>query len=223
MLKEYITNKQPSNYVLDGIEVNIKDLGSLQYNGVKDYISRFQKLIPGHLRRGIKKILIGSFDYLESRDLTAAYSGGVIYISNTANDEYILDEIVHELAHSVEELYAKEIYSDSQIEREYKLKKETLWMRLKDKGFEIKMSDFLKSEYSEKVDIFLYKKVGYPLLRTLSSDLFLSPYAATSLREYFANGFESYWLKEELSRLRRTSPRLYEKIESITDMEKINE
>ena len=41
-----------------------------------------------------------------------------------------------------------------------------------------------------KIDDFLYKDVGYALLNNLVMGLFPSAYAATSLREYFARGFE---------------------------------
>ena len=222
-LEQYIKNKQPSNYTIDGLQVQIINLGSLDYDKIKSYIVKFQKVMPKFLRRGVKKISVGLFGFLEKRNLTAAYDDGTIYISNVANDDYILDEIVHEAAHSVEELYRDEIYADSLIENEFKSKREILWMRLKDKGFEIEIDQFLKPEYSRKVDLFLYQKVGYPILRSLTTDLFFSPYGSTSLREYFANGFESYWLKEELPRLKRVSPALYRKISSISNMEKEDE
>jgi len=44
--------------------------------------------------------------------------------------------------------------------------------------------------------------------------LFYSPYAATSLREYFANGFENYFLKNKIY-LKKISLNLYNKIEEL--------
>jgi len=46
--------------------------------------------------------------------------------------------------------------------------------------------------------------------------LFYSPYAITSLREYWANGFENYLLGDK-QMLRDLSPILYNKIETIID------
>ena len=44
--------------------------------------------------------------------------------------------------------------------------------------------------------------------------LFVSPYGATSIHEYFANGFENYFL-ENPDTVRDISPVLYKKIEEI--------
>jgi len=44
--------------------------------------------------------------------------------------------------------------------------------------------------------------------------LFVSPYGATSIQEYFANGFEKYYL-DNPGRVRIISPVLYEKITEI--------
>ena len=90
---------------------------------------------------------------------------------------------------------------------------------LKDNGFSIDLKYFLETEYNLEFDEFLYSTVGYPLLTTLTVNLFFSPYAATSLREYFANGFEAFFYDEELSRLSSVSPKLFSKIESLLDEE----
>jgi len=47
--------------------------------------------------------------------------------------------------------------------------------------------------------------------------LFVSPYAATSLREYFAIGFEEYHLKDRVY-LKKISPKLYFKIEELLEL-----
>jgi Mlc titration factor MtfA (ptsG expression regulator) len=48
----------------------------------------------------------------------------------------------------------------------------------------------------------------------LIGGLFPSPYAATSLREYFAIGFEYYYLKDR-SQLKKECPFLYNKLAEI--------
>ena len=57
-------------------------------------------------------------------------------------------------------------------------------------------------------------EVGYPTLLSLTMGLFVSPYGATSIQEYFANGFEKYFLDNPLT-VRDMSPVLYRKIEEI--------
>ena len=71
-------------------------------------------------------------------------------------------------------------------------------------------------EYNEKFDEFLATEVGYPVLVPLTMGLFVSPYGATSLQEYFANGFEKYIL-DDPARVQTISPVLYGKIEEIID------
>ena len=44
--------------------------------------------------------------------------------------------------------------------------------------------------------------------------LFISPYAATSLREYFATGFEAYYMGKK-DQLDKISPVLYDTIDKI--------
>ena len=73
----------------------------------------------------------------------------------------------------------------------------------------------MNKRYSAELDHFFYKTVGYDLLRPLSSGLFYSPYAVTSLREYFANGFEAYFMKEDIPRIKSVSPELYKKIQGL--------
>ena len=47
--------------------------------------------------------------------------------------------------------------------------------------------------------------------------LFVSPYAATSLREYYASGFEDYYLNNGKV-IKKISPALYEKINNLNNL-----
>jgi hypothetical protein len=69
-------------------------------------------------------------------------------------------------------------------------------------------------QYNPHLDQFFVKTVGYPLLTTLVNGIFNSPYAATSLREYFARGFEEFVMGDR-HYLRKISPVLYSKIEEL--------
>ena len=74
--------------------------------------------------------------------------------------------------------------------------------------------DFINTEYEKEFDQFLYKKIGYTKIRNIAPTLFIRPYAATSLREYFATGFEDFYL-EGGQKLKGISPILYKKILSL--------
>ena len=86
---------------------------------------------------------------------------------------------------------------------------------MKEEGYNVYLKDFLESNYSKEFDMFLYQEVGYELMTTLTMGLFVSPYSVTSLREYFATGFEKYYLKDRRY-LKNISPILFEKIEYIS-------
>ena len=63
-----------------------------------------------------------------------------------------------------------------------------------------------------------YKDVGYEALWHIISGLFPTPYSATSLREYFAIGFEEYYIRDN-STLRTECPILYSKISELEFLE----
>ena len=76
-----------------------------------------------------------------------------------------------------------------------------------------------KSEFiglSKKFDEFLYEDVGYPELTALTMGLFVSPYAVTSLREYFATGFEEY-IMGDITSFRKISPHLFAKLSEMNN------
>ena len=62
-------------------------------------------------------------------------------------------------------------------------------------------------------------EVGYPVLSAMTVNLFYSPYGSTSIREYFANGFEAFYMQEDINRLKKISPELYKKIIEISKIE----
>ena len=70
---------------------------------------------------------------------------------------------------------------------------------------------------SIEFDNLLYKEIGYPILANLTSGLFVSPYGATSIREYFANAFEHYFLND-LTSVKLISPTAYDKIQELLEL-----
>ena len=181
---------------------------------VQNVIEEIEQTIPSYLFEEIDTIIVGTFDFLDERDLEAIYKDGAIYISNRIiNDRDLIENILHETAHSLENSMGYLIYGDSELNSEFLGKRMRLKSILDGEGIEIQ-HNFSDTEYNSEFDKFLYEEIGYPTLRALTNGLFHTPYAITSLREYWASGFEDYFLGDR-ELLKRISPRLFNKIEEV--------
>jgi len=178
-------------------------------------LQKIESLVPKPLTDNFEGIYIGQFDEFEkeNKNFNALYKDDIIYVSNNQDNESdLVDDIIHEIAHSLEKKYHNEIYGDDKLESEFLAKRKMLYF-LVDKA-PINMVYYMNPEYQTDFDDFLYKVLGYDYLRNVSSGLFYSPYAITYLREYWANGFENYLLGDK-QRLKDLSPVLYKKIEQL--------
>ena len=194
----------------------------LKSDALQSYISSALKKVPSIFLQDLKNIYIGSFKELEDRDLTALYKNDSIYLSSSVSSyEDMVDDIIHEVAHHVETIYQNELYADGEIKQEFLQKRKTLWNLLKNKGIEIELEKFLNTDFDTEFDEFLYKTIGYPTLRLVTTNLFYSPYGSTSLREYFANGFEAFFMREDVNLLKKVSPVLYGKIVELLKLEEL--
>jgi hypothetical protein len=179
-------------------------------------LQKIETSIPDYLMSNIDTIYIGQFDEFVDREINAIYKDGALYTTNLQDDEDdMIDDIVHEMAHSIEEFAGNDIYGDGRVENEFLGKRQKLFYLLKEEGYNVHLKDFLESNYSKEFDMFLYQEVGYELMTTITMGLFVSSYSATSLKEYFATGFEKYYL-EDRKYLKNISPILFEKIEYIS-------
>jgi len=203
--------QQREHYLFSRIIVYVKDSVMPGVN-ISSMLKDIERILPPHLMEEIDGIFIGSFGENEERSLEAHYESGAIYITSDlpANGDYI-ENIVHETAHAVEAQRGLEIYGDRRIEQEFLGKRENLASTLKSHGIVASHLDFSDPEYDPEFDLFLYKEVGYDNLHSLTTGLFASPYGATSLREYFANGFEEFFLGNR-EHLKRISPELFNKL-----------
>jgi len=180
-------------------------------------------LLPEHFLNLVDIVYIGEFDFLKEREINAMYSDGALYISNVQDDNSDLkDDIVHEIAHAVEEKYGQFLYSDEKIKNEFLLKRSRLKRILEYQGYDISNLDFFETEYDEGFDSFLYKEVGYDALQLLAVNLFTAAYSATSLKEYFARGFEEYYLGNRLY-LKDLSPYIYRKLSLLNEKDQEEE
>jgi len=179
---------------------------------IQHCLDQVQQTIPRPLVYGLDSIIIGSFPEFEERQINAFYRDGAIYVSNLQDDdEDFIDDVVHEIAHLAEKTYGALIYEDQKIAREFLGKRQRLFYLLKAEGFDVAPKDFMETEYSKEFDMFLLQEVGYPLLVQLTMGLFLTPYGATSLPEYFAESFEYYFLKDR-EYIKKLSPACYKKL-----------
>lgn len=169
---------------------------------------------------GINNVYFGEFDILKKRSLTALHHKNNIYISSEelTSEKEILDDLVHEFAHRFEENNSEKIYEDGKIINEYLGKMNRLHdlitqdYNLEEHG--LSYFDFINTEFEPKLDKFFYETVGYTEIENMAPTLFIRPYAATSVREYFATGFEDYYLEGGLQ-LKKISPILHSRIEML--------
>ena len=202
---------------LNGVNVYIKDRlpDDIDPDFVFNYIS---SRIPFHLVRNVDIIYVGTFPKMKERDLNAYYEDGAIYVTNQQEEDMdMIDDIIHELAHSVERNNEEFIYGSGNLQREFKAKRRNLYT-LMNEMFDVP-KDFLSDiEYNKGIDMFLYKTVGYEILNQLVTNIFVSGYAATSVSEYFARGFEEYFIGDKDS-LKQISPVLYRIINELVHLE----
>ena len=178
-------------------------------------LSKVEYLLPDEILDTIDVIYVKHLDDFEERDINAMYKDRAIYVTSLQdNDKDMIDDIIHEYAHAVEDTFGASIYEDEKVQREFLGKTVRFERILRAAGFDTLEYDFKNLEYSEALDRFFFEEVGYPTLVSYSHGLFLGPYGATSLREYFASGFEEYFMGDKRL-LNSISPAIYEKLNDL--------
>ena len=194
-------------YTMEPLPDNIKLSAALK---------AIEKKVPAIFFHNVDSVYIGHFKEFEENGTNAFYSDGALFISNNQTDDAdLIDDIIHETAHAVEEEYRGFIY-DHQLEKEFIAKRKRMYSRLAPKRPDLKKEDFFRLEYDQDFDNMLYQDLGYDLLNNLTYDLFVSPYGATSLQEYWANGFENYFIGDPMD-VKKISPVLYNKISTLAE------
>ena len=182
-----------------------------------EVIEAIENSLPPHVVREVDTIFVGNYAELQDRDVTAMYDSGAIYVSNEQSSvDDMVDDIVHEIAHSLEGSYGYVLYSDGSVEKEFLSKRLKSYDVLRAWDFvpDSSRTAFANVEYNQKFDELLYKKIGYERLSSLLMGIYTTPYAATSLREYFATGFEDYFL-HDAPYLKKISPILFDRIDKL--------
>ena len=208
---------EQKEFYLNGSLIQIVDPLTRHIN-INEIVNFLKRKIPDFILSLVDVYYIGDFDVFKKRNTNAAYSDGAIYISNNQdNEKDLLDDIIHELGHALIEKDKINIFGDGLIKREFIAKRNALKRILKSRGYHVPHS-FNTTSFSQEVDDFLYKEVGYKKLATISDGLFINPYASTSLEEYFSSGLENYFLGK-LPLLKSISPALFTKLELYDEME----
>jgi len=183
---------------------------------------KVQKIVPINFLYDVDTVYVGKFEDLIKRDVNAVYSDGAIYLSNEQDSELdMIDDIVHEIGHAVEQQFSYQLFWDGKIEQEFLKKRERLMQILG--AYDVPLLDrrmFLDVEYSVDFDEYLYDTVGYDRLTYWTMNLFISPYGATSISEYFANVFGDTLLHPETTDAKAICPETYQKILELIDGEK---
>ncbi len=204
-------------YTPRGLHVYFKDRVIDKNINVENVISQVEGILPQHLTSEVEMIIVGQFDEFEEKGFNAFYDSGTVFVTNLQDDEQdMIDDIIHEFAHSIEEPYGMDIYGDYKVRDEFLEKRNTLHNILWKSGFKIPKSLFNNIDFDQELDDILYRKIGYEKLQGMCKGIFLNSYAPTSLREYFATGFTDFFLRpDEHKYIQKMCPQLYKKILSI--------
>ena len=207
-------NQARDFYTPEGLHVYFKDRLLNDEVDFEKVISKVESLVPKHLRTEVEMIIVGQFKEFEDNHFNAFYQDGMVHVTNDQQDNYdMIEDIVHEIAHSAEEPYGYEIYGDGKVKEEFLRKRFILHDILWQNGHKAPRAFFSNTEYDEEFDDFLLKQVGYDKLQNYAAGVFVTTYAPTSLREYYATGFAEFFLNPDgHNYLKKVSPQLYKKL-----------
>jgi len=204
-------NKKLSNQKIGQISLFFKEpfVNDIDFELV---FKKVDQLLPDHILELVDIVYVGDFDYFKERDINAVYTDSALYISHQQDDENdLIDDIMHEFAHAVEDGFGALLYEDGLIEQNFLSKRTKLKSFLNYESYNIDNHDFGDAEYNKEMDTFLKDDVGYKTLNGLTQGLFLGSYSTVSLREYFARGFEEYYLGDR-DYLKNICPYIYKKL-----------
>jgi hypothetical protein len=204
------SSRLKDQFVMSGVQVFIKDMlpEEIDSQFIFDYVS---SRVPFHLMKNVEMIYVGQFPEMKERDINAFYENDAIYITNEQNDEMdMIEDIVHEISHAVEHYNQEFIYGDGALQREFLGKRKRLSSLLSQK-FKVPSDFNINFEYDRSIDDFLFRDVGYDILNQVCVNIFPSGYAATSISEYWAKGFEELFIGDR-DVLKEACPVLYKKM-----------
>lgn len=208
------------HFKMHDIEIFIKD--PLPEIIDADFVFKYiASRLPSYLMTEVDIVYVGEFEQLQSRNINAMFEDGAIFVSNVQTNEMdLIDDIVHEVAHSIEKKYVEIIYADGSLEKEFKTKRKKLYDILIQKGKNPPPETVTTVSFNKTLDDYFFEELGYSKLSQISTfaKLFIDPYSATSIREYFASAFDQFFLGDKML-IRNYCPVLFKKISQLTELE----
>ena len=201
------------HFSLSGVDIFIKDALPEEVSSkfVFDYVS---SRVPFYLLKNIDVIYVGQFPRMVEQEINAYFEDDAIYVTNEQDDEMdMIEDIIHEISHAVEHYNWEFIYGDGAVQREFIAKRERLANLLSQK-YKVPSDFTVNFEYDRAIDDFLFRDVGYDVLNQITVNIFPSGYAATSVSEYWAKGFEELFIGDR-DTLKQMCPVLYKTLTAI--------
>ena len=194
-------------------DIQVKEIDPIPEDiNIQAVFKAVENNFPPHYFYGLKSVKIEHLPEFDEREVNAVYRDQTFHITNRQSSaEDLMDDIVHEFAHHIETIFPVDVYGDRRLIDEFLKKRKELKFELQSEGYWVNEYNFDNLKFDSDFDIFLYKRVGKNMLRLVTAGMFIRPYAAVSLREYFATGFEAYYLGKR-DTLAKISPALYDKI-----------
>ena len=215
-IKKYIRSKKNTmtKTMVGGMYVMVKDPLPKQID-IEEIVKHISAKLPDHILSLVDVLYVGDFDFLNEKNVNAAFLENAIYTTNDQADQKdLLDDILHEYSHALEKDYDYVIYADGAIEGEFLNKRHKLEVLLNYEGHATDEYNFSNPNFDASFDKFLYEEIGYEKLMNISQGMFIGSYSVTSLSEYFATSFEEYYLKNR-KLVQKITPAAYDKLEII--------
>ena len=166
-----INKKLDSFYTSTGINIYVKDPFLHDSVDIERVIDRIENSVPAHLLSEVEMIVVGWFDEFEERAINAFYKDGILHISNVQQDEDdIFDDVIHEVAHSLEGPNGLHIYGDQKVKNEFLAKRRRMKEILEANGYKIHPSYFKNTEYTFILGLGVFNN----LFSNISGSCFLS-------------------------------------------------
>ena len=201
------SKKMRDHFSLNGVSVIVKDALPEEVN-LEFVLNYIAARVPFFLTQNIEIIYVGKFPEMEEREINAFYENDAIYVTNEQEEEMdMIEDIIHEISHAVEQNNQEFIYESGQLQREFLAKRRSLSNLLSQK-YKVPADFDIDVEYDRAIDDFLFRDVGYDALNQICVGIFPSAYACTSISEYWAKGFEELFIGET-NDLKQMCPVLY--------------
>ena len=201
------SKKMRDHFSLNGVSVIVKDALPEEVN-LEFVLNYIAARVPFFPTQNIEIIYVGKFPEMEEREINAFYENDAIYVTNEQEEEMdMIEDIIHEISHAVEQNNQEFIYESGQLQREFLAKRRSLSNLLSQK-YKVPADFDIDVEYDRAIDDFLFRDVGYDALNQICVGIFPSAYACTSISEYWAKGFEELFIGET-NDLKQMCPVLY--------------